>query len=88
MIPKLSQHITCRKGGSWRTRSHFEHSASQLLTRLVGQQITTRFASGTPPNKACPPWSIVHSSVIPCNAGNPWKFKSERDFQFKCLTKD
>ena len=53
------------------TLSHFWHSLSQLLTRLVGQQMMTRLAMGSPPRLACPDTRSVHSSVMPCSSAMP-----------------
>ena len=53
------------------TLSHFWHSLSQLLTRLVGQQMMTRLAMGSPPRLACPDISRVHSNVMPCRSAIP-----------------
>ena len=50
------------------TLSHFWHSLSQLLTRLVGQQMMTRLAMGSPPRLACPDTRRVHSRVMPYNS--------------------
>lgn len=48
------------------TLSHFWISLSQLLTRLVGQQIMTRLATGSPPSSSWPDVSSVHIRVMLC----------------------
>ena len=48
------------------TCSHFLHSLSQLLTRLVGQQMMQRLAMGSPPISWCPFLRRVQMRVMPC----------------------
>ena len=49
------------------TFSHLLHSLSQLLTRLVGQQMMMRLAMGSPPSRSWPLCSSVQIRVMPCS---------------------
>ena len=49
------------------TLSHFWISLSQLLTRLVGQHMTTRLAMGLPPSTSLPELRRVHNRVMLCS---------------------